>query len=77
MYEEGPIKYMFLAGTKQILGGDGRASFFHADICLFHVHCTYTPNCVFGLYFLHMPFSRLHLQQYGQAITPGQPAYTM
>ena len=38
MYEEGSKEYMFLAGTKRILGGYRRASFFHAVICFFYVH---------------------------------------
>ena len=75
MYEEGSKEYMFLAGTKRILGGYRRASFFHAVICMFFF--TYTPICVFGILFLHMPFSRLHLKQNEQAIILGQPAYTM
>ena len=45
MYEEVPKKYMFLAGTKQIHGGYRRSSFFHAVICLFHVHHTYIYLC--------------------------------
>ena len=76
MYEV-PKKYMFLAGTKQIHGGYRRSSFLHAVICLFHVHRTYTSICVFGLHCLHMPFSRLHVQQYEQAIILGQSAYTI
>ena len=49
MYEEFLKKYMCLAGTRQIHGGYRRSSFFHAVICLLHVHCC-THLTVFKVY---------------------------
>ena len=53
MYEQGPKEYMFLAGTKQILGGYRRASFFHA-VMFFHVH---TYLCFWFTLLAHALFS--------------------
>ena len=77
MHQQGPKKYMFLAGIKQILGCYQLTIFFTP----LYVYFTYTVrihlSVFFGLHFLHMPFSRLHVQQYEQAIILGQSAYTI
>ena len=50
---------------------------FYTRLYVYFTYTVRTSICVFGLHFLHMPFSRLHVQQYEQAIIHGQPAYTL